>query len=642
MTSLQDTTTTLNGPLSQLELAILLALPRAASKSPDSVLFKIPHSDNPNLGFVDTTCSEAASIVARLAHTWDSRLTETLGAPLKEKDGVVIAIASEPAVHAWFHHLAFWALGCGVQYFNANFEPGVIDNLLKQGGCSAILCSGDTLEASMRDCAQRLGIPAITLQEEEYANNLAKREKEGTQGAAPPWPTPRRPTPSVVIHSSATTNAPKLLRFPLQYWAMDLEIHLKRRAQAAQSSKPAQPPPDLKTTRLLIYPLFWMTSMKILLLHLVSQTPLALVNKADISKLSGAEILDWAVASKTDHLFTMAPQAREMLRLAFDENGSPKDPNWAAALSRLESMAVTGTNVDQELSDLFVKCNIKATNTFGNSELGGLLSGSRPPYNYLRPTPGAPSPLIMPYDHDTKLSTTDGQLTHPRTVQFWTLVSTHPHLSHNLVQGNMPVDIEPYPGPGPEHGQPAVKWGDLFHELHVPLDSPAADGSTTEVVYVHVGRENDYIGTSDGRGLSAFEVEAAISQVLETDLQRIDGWSLDAVQVFGSDRPHTAAVVQLRRDEDRTFSTEQVVSVVQKAIVDTNEKLKLPESIRIDAYSRLLIISSAGERIGPSPTKTEGKATTKPDGTLALTHKRTIQRWKNNQTFGEWLDEVCA
>ncbi|KAG8726534.1 hypothetical protein FRC12_023309 [Ceratobasidium sp. 428] len=183
MTSLQDTTTTLNGPLSQLELAILLALPRAASKSPDSVLFKIPHSDNPNLGFVDTTCSEAASIVARLAHTWDSRLAETLGAPLKEKDGVVIAIASEPAVHAWFHHLAFWALGCGVQYFNANFEPGVIDNLLKQGGCSVILCSGDTLETSMHDCAQRLGIPVVTLQEEEYAINLAKREQEGTQGA---------------------------------------------------------------------------------------------------------------------------------------------------------------------------------------------------------------------------------------------------------------------------------------------------------------------------------------------------------------------------------------------------------------------------------------------------------------------------
>ncbi|KAG8784629.1 hypothetical protein FRC12_018463 [Ceratobasidium sp. 428] len=441
---------------------------------------------------------------------------------------------------------------------------------------------------------------------------------------------------------------------------MDLEIHLKRRAQAAQSSKPAQPPPDLKTTRLLIYPLFWMTSMKISLLHLVSQTPLALVNKADISKLSGAEILDWVVASKTDHLFTMAPQAREMLRLAFDENGSPKDHKWAAALSRLESMAVTGTNVDQELSDMFVKCNIKATvclistvsqnmisfhlpkNTFGNSELGGLLSGSRPPYSYLRPTPGAPPPLIMPYDHDTKLSMTEGQATHPRTVQFWTLVSTHPHLSHNLVQGNMPVDIEPYPGPGPEHGQPAVKWGDLFHELQVPLDSPAAEGSTTEVVYVHVGRENDYIGTSDGRGLSAFEVEAAISQALEMDLQRIDGWDLDAVQVFGSDRSHTAAVVQLRRDQDKTFSTEQMISVVQKTIVDTNERLKLPESIRIDAYSRLLIISSTGERIGPSPTKTEGKATTKPESTLALTHKRTIQRWKNNQTFGEWLDEVCA
>ncbi|KAG9127067.1 hypothetical protein FRC07_000790 [Ceratobasidium sp. 392] len=640
MTSLQGATNTLDGPLSQLELAILLALPRAASTSPDSVLFKVPHNDDPKLGFVDTTCSEAASIVARLAHIWDARLSDTLGVPIKEKEGIVVAIGCQPTVHAWFHHLAFWALGCGVQYFNTNFEQSVIDNLLKQGGCSVILCAGNRIEGSMHDCGQRLGIPAIALLEEEYAINLAKREQAGGQGAAPPWPAPRRPTPSVVIHSSASTNAPKLLRFPFQYWATDLETFMKRRAQAAQATGPSQPPPSAKSTRILIYPLFWMTSMKILLLHLVTQSPLALANKVDISSLSGAEILDWLVASKTDHLFTMAPQAREMLRLAFDEDGKPKSSEWAAALSRLESVAITGTNVDQELSDLFVKCNVKATNTFGSSELGGILTGARPPYNYLRPTPGAPLTLITPYD-DTKHNTNEDQSAHARTVQMWTLVSTHAHLSQNLVQGHMPVDIQPYPGPGPEHGQPAVKWGDLFYEIRVPLDSPAPDGSTTELVYVHIGRENDYIGTSDGKGLSAFEVEAAITRILETELQRTGGWTLDAVQVFGSDRPHTAAVVQLQRDGDQGYSTEQLVSAVQKAVIDANEKLELPESIRIDAYNRLLIISSTGERIGPSPTKSEGKVAMKPNSTLALTHKRTIQRWKNNQRFETWLDEVC-
>lgn len=170
-------------PLSQSELTILLALPRAAEATPDAVFFKIPRGPDPSLGYVDVSCAEAAAIVSRLAAVWDTRLSE-LGLAPNERNGPTIAIAVEPCVHAFFHHLAFWALGCCLQYFETNIQLTDIEALLKNGESTILIYSKDNLQELARNIEDRLRIPIIALPEEEHAINLAIREKEGASPGA--------------------------------------------------------------------------------------------------------------------------------------------------------------------------------------------------------------------------------------------------------------------------------------------------------------------------------------------------------------------------------------------------------------------------------------------------------------------------
>jgi hypothetical protein len=164
-------------PLSSDELAILLALPRAAKAAPGATIFKIPHGPDPSLGFVDVSCAEAVAIVSRLAAIWDIRLSN-LGLHLDEKNGLSLAIAVEPPIHAFFHHLALWALGYCVQYFSTGLEVEFIDNLLKEGGCAALLYGGTDVRGLAEGVRERLGVTLIEITEKEYAINLATQEKE--------------------------------------------------------------------------------------------------------------------------------------------------------------------------------------------------------------------------------------------------------------------------------------------------------------------------------------------------------------------------------------------------------------------------------------------------------------------------------
>ncbi|KAG8719119.1 hypothetical protein FRC08_003600 [Ceratobasidium sp. 394] len=625
-------------PLSPSELTILLALPRAAEATPNATFFKIPRGPDPTLGFVDVTCAEAAAIVSRLAATWDVRLSN-LGLAPSEKVGLNIGIAVEPCVHSFFHHLAFWALGCCVQYVDTGFEPGLFGRLLESGDCAALIYSGDNLGGLAHEVGERLKIPLIELPKEEHAINLATKEKAGAR-PAPSWPTPRRPTPSVIIHSSSSTGNPKLLRLSLQYWAQSLESH----SELIASSGP-QNSDDTKRTRLLASSPFWHTFNNILVLHLATRVPVALVHKPNLASLMPSEILDWLVASKAGQVVTPALYAREMLGLAFNPDGTIKQEEWAMAMRGLNSLGITGSDVDSVLSELFVKCNVKAMNLFGTSELGGLLLSTRPPYHYLRPYPDIPPPLAVPL-FDSPSSTNHkfildagecSVVSQPRLVQLWTLVSSHPRLAHMVAENNAPLEIEPYPGPGPLHGQPATKWSDLFYQVQITRD-PAAN---PEVAYVHAGRTDDFIRLSSSEGINASEVELALSAAIRAKLDGLNGWELDIDQVFGTNRPHTALVVQLRRLEAGTgaSSSERVIEDIREAVEGVNKELKLIKEVQIDAYRRVLVVTESGELLGQGKYE---KVFEDTQPILSMTHKHTLQRWINVQTFEPWLEQVCG
>ncbi|KAG9102532.1 hypothetical protein FRC06_001841 [Ceratobasidium sp. 370] len=625
-------------PLSPPESTILLALPKAAEATPNATFFKIPRGPDPTLGYVDVSCVEAAAIVSRLAATWNARLSN-LGLAPSEEIGLNIAIAVEPCVHSFFHHLAFWALGWCVQYVDTGFEPLVFGTLLENGDCTALVYSGDNLRELAYDVGERLQIPIIDLPEEERAINLATKEKAGA-GPAPPWPTPRRPTPSVIIHSSSSTSNPKLLRLSLQYWAQSLESH----SELIVSSGP-RISSGTHRTRLLASPPSWHTFSNILVLHLATQAPVAFVHKCNLASLTASEILDWLVASKAGQVVTPALHAREMLHLAFNPDGTTKQEEWATAMRSLDSLGITGSDVDSALSELLVKCNVKAMNLFGTSELGGLLMSTRPPYHYLHPYPDVPPPLAVPLsdslpsaDHEFALHANECSIvSQPRLVQLWTLVSSHPRLAHMVAENNVPVKIEPYPGPGLLHGQPATMWSDLFYELQITRDSSA----NPEVAYVHAGRTDDFIRLSSSEGINASEVELALGAAIGAKLDCLSGWGLDVVQVFGTNRPHTALVVQLHRLEAEigVSPPERVMVGIREAVESVNKELKLIKEVQIDAYKRVLVVTESGELLDKGKHERVFKGI---QPVLSTTHKHTVQRWINVQTFEPWLEQVCG
>jgi hypothetical protein len=235
---------------------------------------------------------------------------------------------------------------------------------------------------------------------------------------------------------------------------------------------------------------------------------------------------------------------------------------------------------------------------------------------------------------------------HARVVQLWTTVSSHPRLAHMAAQNEAALTIEPYPGPGPAHGQPATKWSDLFYELRIPHNPSYTGGvdGETETVYVHAGRMDDHIrSSSSGGDLNAFEVETALSTSIRSKLEDLVGWDLDVLQVFGTNRQHTALVVQLRRigseDSDEASLHETVVTNVRRAVEEVNHELNLPEETRIDTYKRVLVVTESGQCFNE-----EGNEGASEDDrlTLSTTHKHTVQRWRNAQTFEPWLKRVCS
>ena len=234
-----------------------------------------------------------------------------------------------------------------------------------------------------------------------------------------------------------------------------------------------------------------------------------------------------------------------------------------------------------------------------------------------------------------------------------TLVSSHPRLANIASFPGVPIKIEPYPGPGPANGQPATKWTDLFFELQIPL-SPAdknhpdviSPDGITELVYVHAGRADDCIRLTTGDDLNAADVEMALEVALRSRFQTLEGWELDAVQVFGTNRPYTALIVQLQR-ADTGVCTEEVVAEAIRQIVPAVNQEKLTKATEIDAYKRVLVVTTSGEHVRMAPdddwdAQVEQYLSKCGDMMLSQTHKHTLQRWKNKKKFAAWLEHVCG
>lgn len=175
-----------------------------------------------------------------------------------------------------------------------------------------------------------------------------------TLSIAPQWPEPRRPVPSIILHSSASTNNPKLLRFPLQYWAQNLESHSEIIQSGASASSSAPRP------RLMVSPPYWHTFANVLALHLATLTPFALVHTSDAGIMPAAEVLDWLVASDAAHIIVFSLQAREMLHVAFESEDNQQSREWARVMRNMEKVGITGSDIDEELSDTFVRNGVTA------------------------------------------------------------------------------------------------------------------------------------------------------------------------------------------------------------------------------------------------------------------------------------------
>ncbi|KAG8704361.1 hypothetical protein FRC08_002269 [Ceratobasidium sp. 394] len=594
-------------PLTADELRILLALPRAAKATPHSLLFRLPNGDSPSQGYVDVSCLQAYSTVSRLAATWQARLAARLGYGVGP--GVTVCLMVDPYVHGIFHHLAFWALGCTIQYMTVMFGDEVVDLLLKQSGCKAVVYSGKT-SAWARERQRRHGVEMIELPEREYARALARKE-QAVLDTPPEWPTPKRPSPAVIIQSSSSTADPKLMSFSLYYYTIGLAWNCEQHLASTSSNAVKGP----RTHPRLIYtPPFWQTFHRFLLAHLVTATPVALVPTPELCSLSGHELACWIETLDIGGMVSAAFNVRDILLVDVHTE----------LLQGLYAISMIGSIVDERLSDLISLKGLKVTNTLGMSELGRLLYANRAPYTHLRPYPDFPPPLAVPIPDDPA---SHRDKPSGREVQLWYLVDSCPQLAHIALCGGVPLKLEPFPGPGPAHGHLAMNLGDVFYEIE--------DKEQAGYLYVHVGRIDDYLRLSvDDLDINASKYEMEVRSLIESGLGGSgSGWRLDAVQMFGSNLPKTALVVQLLGEGEGEVD-EEVVRMIRRAAETANDQLGLVHAgVRIDPVKRLLV-TTPGSRRGGGARLGFGHLR------LSYTHKRTLRRWQNVKIFGPWLEQL--
>lgn len=338
------------------------------------------------------------------------------------------------------------------------------------------------------------------------------------------------------------------------------------------------------------------------------------------------QFITWAQALDAGSISCATAYIREIPPLLLQK--------YAKFLQSLYSITVYGSIVDDATSNQWEanKLSITAStlltqtlahnllqNLFGMSELGRLLYAHRAPFTHLRPYLDTPL-LVYPLSEPNP----DGS----RQVQLWTSVSGSPRLAHLAAYGGVPLNLEPFPGEGPHHGQLAFNWGDIFLEVKSP-----------EVAYIHLGRADDHIrlGGTDVGNINALRYEQELWSVVASRFgAAASRWAVDAIQLFRSNASCTALVVQLARLgqadlqlDDATF--QELASAVEAL----NAKMQLGKGRRVYPGKRMLVVILGGGVYGPGAETLAGE---RPQ--LMMTHKRTLQRWKNAQIFKKWLDQL--
>ncbi|KAF8755542.1 hypothetical protein RHS01_05040 [Rhizoctonia solani] len=474
-------------PLTDDELSLLLAIPRAAESTPNSTLFRLPLGPHPSMGFVDATCAEVRSIVARLASTWKTKLSELLRKPDEpgcERSigpGTTICIMVEPSFHGIFHLLAFWAIGCTIQFVSA-VDPEV----------------GIT---QLNEYTWRKGFDGaiIQLPEQEQPHRLVQAEKHGQHNTFYPWPTAQRPTPAFILQSSGTTGVPKLLRFSLYFYTIGLANHRQNQFSLARLSRTYKSP--YTHPRLVLVPFYWPSFYTYLVITLATGTPMAFAYFMDVLRLTGNKIVD------------------------------------------LLSLSFGGSAMDVALSHTLERLKIPVTNVYGSSELGNILIARKAPYTHLTPLRAKLPPLVRPISEYGP----DGS----RYVELWVLASSSVHITHHLAYGGVPIKLEPFPGDGPHNGEPAFNLEDIFKEITINN----ASGSGSKTVYIHAGRRGDQLRLT---GLGVADIDAPLYEGLFTSeanarMVQLDGrpWTVDVVELFGTNMPSTSLVIELHLDQDQ-------------------------------------------------------------------------------------------
>ncbi|CAE6482307.1 unnamed protein product [Rhizoctonia solani] len=608
-------------PLTDDELGLLLAIPRAAESTPDATLFRLPLGPEPSMGSIDVTCAEVRSIVARLANVCKSRLSGLLSKPGDVTSdfigpGMTICIATVPDFHGIFHLLAFWALGCTVQLVSMA-DPSVAMEQLNEVGCKLMLCSGfddDWVEARKK----QFGGVIVQLPEEEQAHELAKLEKQKQATAPVEWPAPVRPSPALIVQSSGTTGRPKLLRMSLYYYtirhAQTCRAYL-RLAELEHTSKTPYTHP-----RLIALPFHWPSTFIFIFTHLVTATPATFVYLTDIYRFPPNKLIDWTISLDAGAIaFTTGP-VRQIPKSTFQAH--------AEFLQSLYAVSLGGSTISSALSQVFEELRIPVKNVYGLSELGGIMHASKPPYTQLRPFHRIPHPLVYPISEYMP----DGS----RYVELWMTPEMSPHLAHQLAFDHAPVKLKPFPGDGPHKGKLAVNFEDIFQELTI-TNQP---NSKFETVYIHMGRHADEVRLGEGGFGSVYATlyEETVSSEISARIGQPGSysWTVGGVQLFGNNMPCTALVIQLGVNHDLAMDPQNNLPIheLYESVEQTNDTLGLTGCRRVHTGMRTLIVGSDGSfAYGPGSERLDGLGIS-----LSLTHKRTPKRWENVCKFKPWLD----
>lgn len=171
------------------------------------------------------------------------------------------------------------------------------------------------------------------------------------------------------------------------------------------------------------------------------------------------------------------------------------------------------------------------------------------------------------------------------------------------------------------------------------MPKPSAEGET-ELVYIHLGRADDHIRISSyGDDFNASEFEAELRSLLEPRLAGLGDWRLDTLQVFGSNLPRTALVVQLRGEK---IPDEALLHSLREGVKSANVKLNLTGPLKVDPYRRMLVVTrDANGSISHGVSYAgAGVINASKWGSLWLlqTHKHTLRRWRNVKAVEPWLD----